>query len=65
MDSAIVKRLHDAIKIAISDTKTIEVRKRYDMQDRYMDTAAYAAHQVKLFEQEKKYLADIGLAKKE
>ena len=65
MDPAIVKRLHDAIKVAISDPKTIEVRKRYDMQDRYMDSADYAAYQAKLFEQERKYLSDIGLAKKE
>lgn len=65
MDAAIVKKLHDAIKIALEDPKAIEVRKRYDLQDRYMGTAAYAAYQVKLFEQEKKYLADIGLAKKE
>lgn len=65
MDPAIVKKLHDAIKLAMEDPKTIEVRSKFNMVDRYMDTAAYAKFQVELFEKEKKYLTDLGLAKKE
>lgn len=65
MDPAIVKKLHDAIKVAMEDPKAIEVRNRFNMVDRYMDTAAYAKFQVELFEKEKKYLNDIGLAKKD
>ena len=65
MDPAIVKILHDAIKEAMEDPKTIEVRKKFNMQDRYMDTATYAAFNKDLLEKERKYLTDIGLAKAE
>ena len=65
MDPAIVKILHDAIKEAMADPKTIEVRKKFNMQDRYMDTATYAAFNKDLLEKERKYLTDIGLAKAE
>ena len=65
MDPAIVKILHDAIKESMEDPKTIEVRKKFNMQDRYMDTATYAAFNKDLLEKERKYLTDIGLAKAE
>ncbi len=65
VDPAIVKTLHDAIKEAMEDPKTIEVRKKFNMQDRYMDTATYAAFNKDLAEKERKYLTDIGLAKAE
>lgn len=65
MDPAIVAKLHDAIKVAMEDPKTIEVRNKFNMVDRYMDTATYARFQLELFEKEKKYLTDIGLAKKD
>jgi tripartite-type tricarboxylate transporter receptor subunit TctC len=65
MDPAIVKILHDAIKTAMQDPKTIEVRNKFNMVDAYMDTAAYAKFQVELFAKEKQYLTDLGLAKKE
>jgi tripartite-type tricarboxylate transporter receptor subunit TctC len=65
MDPAIVKKLHDAIKIAMEDPKAIEVRNKFSMEDRYMDTATYAKFNAELFEKEKKYLTDIGLARKD
>lgn len=65
MDPAIVKILHDAIKQAMEDPKTIDVRKKFNLQDRYMDTTAYAAFNKELMERERKYLTDIGLAKAE
>ena len=65
MDPAIVKKLHDAIKVALEDPKAIEVRKKFSMEDRYMDTATYAAFNAELFEKEKKYLTDLGLARKD
>jgi tripartite-type tricarboxylate transporter receptor subunit TctC len=65
MDPAIVKKLHDTIKLAMEDPKTIEVRDKFNMVERYMDSATYAKFQAELFEKEKKYLTDIGLAKKE
>ena len=65
MDPAIVKILHDAIKAAMEDPKTIEVRNKFNMVDAYMDTEAYAKFQVELFAKEKQYLTDLGLAKKD
>ena len=65
MDPAIVKRLHDAIKAALEDPKAIEVRNKFNMLDRYMDSSAYATFNAKLYEKEKKQLIEIGLAKKE
>lgn len=65
MDPAIVKRLHDVIKKAMEDPKTIEVRNKFSMEDRYMDTATYAAFNRELFEKEKRALTDLGLARKE
>ena len=65
MDPAIVKILHDAIKQAMEDPKTIEVRNKFNMVERYMDTDAYAKFQIDLYEKEKKYLTDVGLAKKD
>ncbi len=65
MDPAIVKILHDAIKTAMEDPKTIGVRNKFNMVDAYMDTAAYAKFQVELFAKEKQYLTDLGLAKKD
>lgn len=65
MDPTIVKKLHDAIKLAMEDPKTVEVRNKFNMVERYMDTATYAKFQAELFEKEKKYLTDVGLAKKD
>ncbi len=65
MDPAIVKTLHDAIKVAMADPKAIEVRNKFNMVDRYMDTPTYAKFQVELFAKEKQYLTDVGLAKKD
>ena len=57
--------LHDAIKLAMEDPKVIDVRKKFSMEDRYMDTATYAKFNAELFEKEKKYLNDLGLARKD
>ncbi len=65
MDPAIVKKLHDAIKIAMEDPKTIEVRQKFSMEDRYMDSATYAKFNAELYEKEKQYLTDLGLARKD
>ena len=65
MDPAIVKRLHDAIKKAMADPKTIEVRNRFSMEDRYMDTATYAAFNKDLYEKERKSLIELSLARKD
>lgn len=51
---AIFKKIHDAIKAAMHVQKSIEVRNRFNMVERYMDTVAYAQFQLELFEKEKK-----------
>jgi tripartite-type tricarboxylate transporter receptor subunit TctC len=65
MEASVVKRLHDAIHRALTDPGAIAVRQRFDLQDRYMDTAAYQAFAADLFAKEKTYLESIGLARKE
>ena len=41
MDPAIVKKLHDAFKTAMSDPKAMEIQKRYDYATRYMNSEDY------------------------
>ena len=65
MDPAIVKRLADAIRVAMDDPGTNEVRKKFSLEHRFMEPAAYEAFNRTLFEKERKYLIDIGLARKD
>ncbi|MFM9942285.1 MAG: Bug family tripartite tricarboxylate transporter substrate binding protein [Hyphomicrobiaceae bacterium] len=65
MDPAIVKKLHDAFKIAYDDPKVIELHEKFDFVRRYMNTADYQAFVPKLAAEEKAALEKLGLAKKE
>jgi tripartite-type tricarboxylate transporter receptor subunit TctC len=65
MDPAIVKRLHDAFKLAYEDPKVIELYDKFDFTRRYMSTADYAAFVPKLAAEEKAALQQLGLAKKD
>lgn len=65
MDPAIVKKLHDAFKVAYDDPKVIELHERFDFTRRYLNTADFTAFLPKLFADEKKALEQLGLAKKE
>ena len=65
MEPAVVARLDAAIRTAIREPAVVSLARRYDLQDRYMDTATYQAFALELFRREKAYLQSIGLAKKE
>ena len=65
MNPAIVKKLHDAFKLAKDDPKARELQKRYDYVDRYMDSATYTKFVTDLVADQKQVLEQIGLAKKD
>jgi len=60
---AIVKKLHDAFKIAFDDPKVIETYDKFDFVRRYMATADYEKFVVKLNEDEKAAMGRLGFAK--
>ena len=65
VDPAIVKKLHDAFKLAYDDPKVIDLYDKFDFTRRYMSTADYAAFIPKLAAEEKAALEKLGLAKKD
>lgn len=65
MAPAIVKRLHDAFKLAREDPKVRGFMARVDYPDNYMDSETYAKFAHTLFEEQTKYLKLIGFGKKE
>jgi tripartite-type tricarboxylate transporter receptor subunit TctC len=65
MDPAIVKKLHDAFKLAFEDPKIIELYDKFDFSRRYMNSADYAAFVPKLAAEEKAALQKLGLAKQD
>lgn len=64
MDDAVVKKLHDAFKVAYDDPKVIELHEKFDFVRRYLDTADYRAFVPKLAADEKAALEKLGLAAK-
>lgn len=62
-DPAIIKKLHDAFKIAFDDPKVIETYEKFDFVRRYLPTAEYEKFVVKLNEDEKAAMARLGFAK--
>lgn len=65
MDPAVVKKLHDAFKVAIEDKSVVELLGRYDMPPRYMDSAGYTKFVDVVTAQERAILDRIGLLKKD
>jgi tripartite-type tricarboxylate transporter receptor subunit TctC len=65
MDPAIVKKLHDAFKLAYDDPKVIELYQKFDFTRRYMGPEEYASFVPKLAANEKAALEKLGLAKKD
>jgi tripartite-type tricarboxylate transporter receptor subunit TctC len=65
LDPAIVKKLHDAFKLAFEDPKIIELYDKFDFSRRYMNSADYAAFVPKLAAEEKAALQKLGLAKQD
>jgi tripartite-type tricarboxylate transporter receptor subunit TctC len=65
MDPAVVKKLHDAFKVAIEDKSVVELLARYDMPVRYMDSAEYTKFVDVVTMQERAVLERIGLLRKD
>jgi tripartite-type tricarboxylate transporter receptor subunit TctC len=64
MDPAIAKKLHDAFKEAMSDPKAMEIQKRYDYVNRYMNSEDYARFVMAQVAEQKAVIERLGLAKK-
>jgi len=62
-DPGIVKKLHDAFRIAYDDPRVIETYDKFDFVRRYMPTAEYEKFVVKLNADEQAAMARLGFAK--
>lgn len=60
-DPAIVRRLHDALKLALFDPQHLAELARYDQEPAYLDTADYAQHVKEVSARERALLARLGL----
>ena len=65
MDPLIVKKLHDAFKLALDDPKVIDLFDKFEFSRRYMSTEDYAAFVPKLVASEKAAIEKLGLARKD
>lgn len=65
MDPAIVKKLHDAFKLAMDDPKVTELYQRLLFGRNYMDSAAFTTLSTKLVDAEREMLGKLGLLKKD
>jgi tripartite-type tricarboxylate transporter receptor subunit TctC len=65
MDPAVIKKLHDAFKVAYDDPKVIELHEKFDFVRRYLNTEDYNKFVVRLAADERKALEQLGLAKKD
>ena len=64
MDPAIVKKLHDAFKVAMTDPKAMEIQKRYDYATRYMNGADYTKFVRELVDDQRQVIEKLGLGKR-
>ena len=65
MEPAVVKKLHDAFKLALEDPKAKELQKKFDFPERYMDTETYTKFAAEQVAEQKDIIGKLGLAKKE
>ncbi len=65
MDPAVVKKLHDAFKLALADPKVKDLMEKYDFVERYMDPAAYTKFVGDTIASERAALEKMGMLKKE
>jgi len=61
MDPAVVKALHDAFKASLDDPGVQAALVKFDQQNAYLDSAAYAAHAKKIYEEEREIVKRLGL----
>ena len=64
MDPVIVKKLHDAFKLASQDPKVLEFQRRYDFTESYMDSSSFTQFVSGLVPREKAFVERYGLARK-
>lgn len=65
MDPAIVKKLHDAFKIAMDDPASMALLARFDKVPRYLGPDDYRKFATELMQLEREGLATVGLLKKD
>ena len=65
MDPAVVQKLHDAFKVALSDPKVQAIMEKYDFTERYMSSADYTKYVSQIIADEKAALEKLGLLKKD
>ena len=65
MDPAVVQKLHDAFKVALSDPKVRSIMEKYDFTERYMGPADYTKYVGQIIADEKAALEKLGLLKKD
>jgi tripartite-type tricarboxylate transporter receptor subunit TctC len=61
VDAAIVRKLHDAFKLAMFDPAHLQLLSKFDQEPEYLDTAAYARQVVDVTARERILLARLGL----
>lgn len=61
-EAAVVRKLHDAFKLALFDPQHLQELARYDQQPEYLDTAAYGRFVQDVTARERQLLARLGLA---
>ena len=61
MDPAVVRILHDAFKKGLEDPETQKMLERFDQDNAYLNSADYAAHAKKTFEEEREIIKRMGL----
>jgi tripartite-type tricarboxylate transporter receptor subunit TctC len=61
-DPAIVRRLHDAFRLALFDPQHLQELAKYDQQPEYLNTADYGRFVHEVTERERQLLARLGIA---
>lgn len=61
VDAQVVRRLHDAFKVAIFDPLHLRELAKYDQQPEYLDTAAYGRHVQEVTARERQLLERLGV----
>ena len=61
MDPAVVKTLHDGLKLALFDPQHLAALKRLDQSVEYLDSAAYGRFMLETIEMEKRRVERLGL----
>ena len=65
MDQAVVKKLHDAFKLALEDPGVVATMDKYEMLPNYLSSEEYTQHVPKLIAQERAFVDKIGLLLKQ